>query len=264
LLYALKEISKPVLIAASITLGIFLLIEFLPIKSRLNTREIRFVIFEGQTVKEINKSLKEYNVLKEGDSFLNVDQNLEGYLFPDTYYFYKNSSSAVILEKIFKNFYKKADPILSQDGENYDRNLIIASLIEKEVPSSDERRIVAGIILKRLEVGMPLQVDATLCYIKSYAYSLGQKADSGVDSEIESCYPITKKDKEVDSLYNTYLYKGIPPKPISNPGEDAIRAVFEAKSSPYWYYLSDPVTKKTIFSKTLEEHNINRRRYLSN
>jgi len=170
----------------------------------------------------------------------------------------------VVLEKILSNFYAKADPLLSSDKENYERNFILASILEKEVPDFEERKIVTGILLKRLEVDMPLQVDATLCYIKSYAYSLNEQKESGVDSEIESCYPITKKDKKVDSLYNTYLYKGLPPAPISNPGEEAIQAVLEAKSSPYWFYLSDPRTQKTIFSKTLEEHNINRGRYLSN
>ena len=121
----------------------------------------------------------------------------------------------------------------------------MASLIEREVPDSDERRIVAGILWKRIENGIPLQVDATICYIKS-----------------GPCLPITEEDKDRDSLYNTYRYLGLPPAPISNPGADAIEASKNPEDSPYWYYISDPETNQTIFAQTLDEHNRNVVKYL--
>jgi UPF0755 protein len=76
------------------------------------------------------------------------------------------------------------------------------------------------------------------------------------------CYPLTSVDFKTDSSYNTYSHKGLPPTPIDNPGTSAISAVLNPKSSPYWYYLSDPKTKKTIFAKTLEEQDRNRQIYL--
>ncbi|MDD4761775.1 MAG: endolytic transglycosylase MltG [Candidatus Pacebacteria bacterium] len=264
MLYVLKQLGKPVFTAALIVLGVFFIFEFFLLKNKKESREITVVIYEGQTVREIDDNLKDLGIFKNGESLLTLSQSLEGRLFPDTYRFFKNSSAVVVVEKILENFYKKADPLLLKDSENYDRNLILASLIEREVPRFEERKIVAGILLKRLETGMPLQIDASLCYIKSHAYSINNlaKTEAEVDSGLKSCYPLTKQDKEVDSPYNTYKYKGLPPAPISNPGEEAIRSVLEAKSSPYWYYLSDPKTKRTIFSKTLEEHIANIRRYL--
>lgn len=263
--YVLKEFFKPVLAAAFLALVVFFVFEFFILRNEKESREISFVVYEGQTVREINAGLKDFGVLKEGENLLSLSQPLEGYLFPDTYRFYKNSSAAILVEKILENFYKKADPLLLKDKENYERNLILASIVEKEVPNFEERKIVAGILLKRLKEGMPLQVDASLCYIKTHAYSVQNLTEtkSGVDSVIKSCYPLTKQDKEIDSPYNTYKYKGLPPAPIGNPGEKAILAVLEAKESPYWYYISDPKTKRTVFSKTLSEHIANIRKYLS-
>ena len=102
--------------------------------------------------------------------------------------------------------------------------------------------------MKRLKLGMTLQVDAAVCYLK---------ARNG------RCYPLGKNDFAVDSLYNTYLYRGLPPAPIANPGLSAINAALNPAPSSYIYYLSDPKTGKTVFSETLEEHNENRRKYLN-
>ncbi|PIV31820.1 endolytic transglycosylase MltG, partial [Candidatus Wolfebacteria bacterium CG02_land_8_20_14_3_00_37_12] len=131
------------------------------------------------------------------------------------------------------------------------RLITIASYLEKEVPGNDDRRIVAGIIEKRLKIGMPIQIDATVLYNKC----------SGRFSE---CPLLVKSDFKKDSPYNTYTRLGLTPTPISNPSLDAIKAVIEKKDSGYWFYLSDPKTKKTIFSENLEKHNINRAKYLLN
>ena len=122
----------------------------------------------------------------------------------------------------------------------------MASLIEKEVKTPEDKKIVSGILWKRLENSIPLQVDATISYIT------GKKGDS-----------VSIEETKIDSPYNTYKYKGLPLGPISNPGLESIIASIYPENSDYWYYLSTP-EGKTIFSKTLEEHNIAKAKYLKN
>lgn len=196
---------------------------------------------EGATVGEINELLKQKGVLTEG-----LPESLEGYLFPDTYEFFIPSSPETVKAKFAENFNRKARAVVPPGIAEPDLReiLIKASLVEKEVPNPSERRVVAGIMLKRLMANTPLQMDASLCYGRG-----------------PSCSP--KAYKQIDSPFNTYLYRGLPPSPIANPGLDAITAVLSPSPSPYWYYLSDPETQKTIFAKTLDEHNVNIVKYLS-
>lgn len=183
-----------------------------------------------------------------------LSTDLEGYLFPDTYEFFAGSKAVAVARRMGENFDTKALPSFAKAVEDRSsilpsRNLNdiikVASLIEKEVPGSDDRRIVAGIIWKRLRNRFPIQVDSAICYVKP-----------------EPCYPVTKDDFAVDSPYNTYMYKGLPPTPISNPGLDAIIAAMSPKESPYWFYLTEPKKGRTIFSIDLDEHNKNVYRYL--
>ena len=113
----------------------------------------------------------------------------------------------------------------------------MASILEKEVVSLHDKKIVAGILWKRIANGVPLQVDSTINYIT-------QKNNASV----------SVKDTDIDSPYNTYKYSGLPKGPISNPGIDSIMAAIYPTKSQYWYYLSADGTGKTIFSQTLEEH----------
>jgi len=218
-------------------------------------KDIEVVIFEGETLKDIDKKLSDLNILKQ-NNLLNFDigslkieydflanaQNLEGFLFPDTYRFAFESDPRDILRKILDDFKLKAGTVSYHD-------LIIASIIEKEVPFEEDRYLISGILAKRLSTGLPLQVDATICYAK-------------LQSTI-GCHPFNKSDFEINSPYNTYKKVGLPPTPIANPGISAIKAAQNPKTSKYWYYLSDPKTKGTIFSKTLDEHNRNRVKYLN-
>jgi len=121
----------------------------------------------------------------------------------------------------------------------------MASMIEKEVQTPEDKKMVSGILWKRITEGMPLQVDATVNYITG-------KHDKGVQI----------KDTVIDSPYNTYKYYGLPKGPISNPGMDSIQAAIYPQKSVYWYYLSATKTGETIFSKTLEEHNLAISKYL--
>jgi UPF0755 protein len=190
--------------------------------------------------------------------------NLEGRLFPDTYQFYTNSSVNDVVAEMADDFNAKAQPLFTAAGDTptssaEEQTLIIASIVEKEVPDQVDQELVAGIILKRLAMGIPLDIDATVCYAKFQAEF--QEEATSTSSTPGAC-SLTPLDFKIDSPYNTYLYKGLPPGPIGNPGTSAITAALHPQSSPYLYYLSDPKTGKTIFAKTLDEQNQNKVKYL--
>jgi len=175
-------------------------------------------------------------------------ENLEGFLFPDTYQFPLRVSGEEVVKKMRDNFDKKLTPDLKKEiqrqGKTISEIITMASLIEKEVSKNEDKELVSGILWKRLKNNIPLQVDATITYIT------GKRTTK-----------ISKEETQIDSPYNTYKYLGFPPGPICNPGIDSIKAAIYPKNSEYWYYLSTP-EGKTIFSKTLEEHNIAKEKYL--
>lgn len=206
--------------------------------------DVLVTIVPGMTVKEIDDKLSALGVIKDGE----LDSDPEGFFPPDTYYFSPDMSREKAVKKFSENFEKKVLPFF-RNRDNFLKILTVASLLEKEIPAYEEQRIAAGILEKRLAAGMPLQIDATIVYIKCRGRFL-------------NCPPLTKADYEIDSPYNTYLRAGLPPAPISNPSIQSIRAAINPVKSEYWYYLSDPKTKKTIFSKILDEHNENRAKFL--
>lgn len=174
--------------------------------------------------------------------------SLEGYLFPDTYRFHKDATAEDVATKMLGNFDTKAAPLIANAAKESGRSaydiLKVASIVEAEVPHKDDRPIIAGIVWKRLSIGMGLQVDSTVNYV----------TDRGHAS-------LTAEDLKIDTLYNTYKYRGLPPTPIGNPGLSAIEAAISPKESSYLYWLSAK-DGTTIFSKTLDEHNTAKARYL--
>ena len=184
------------------------------------------------------------NVMKQGGG------TLEGRLFPDTYNFFTDMNASSVVDEFLANFNAKAAPLFASDTKKAAQDLILASIVEKEVPSSTDQEVVAGILLKRLSAGMPLDVDATVCYAKF------------MTEPATRCAALVPADFTINLPYNTYLYKGLPPGPIGNPGVGAITAVLHPQGSPYWYYLSDPKTGVTIYAKTLAEQVANQKRYL--
>lgn len=225
--------------------------------------EVSVLIPEGFTLVQIKNRLKEAELAgadrflalatirnwQDSFSFLSSApegrESLEGFLFPDTYRFNLNMSNEAVITKFLRTFENKTSE-LRQDAQNRGRNfyniVILASILEKEVPLED-MPLAAGVLLKRLQAGVPLQVDATLVYV------LGR--------------PIKREDTtSLDSLYNTYRYLGFPPTPIANPGFAALSAALNPQTSDYWYYLSRRSDGATIFSRTLEEHNVARAKYL--
>ncbi|MFH1714261.1 MAG: endolytic transglycosylase MltG [Candidatus Nealsonbacteria bacterium] len=185
-----------------------------------------------------------YEFLKEKPDWV----GLEGYLFPDTYEIKKGATVLEIIEKQLANFEKKITPEMEQEigkqGKTLFEIITMASLIEKEVRSLDDKKIVSGIFSKRIKQGYPLQSCASIAYITGIAK-----------------FRYSFEETRVESPFNTYLYYGLPPGPVSNPGLDSIMAAIYSKESPYFYYLSTP-EGETIFSRTLAEHNSAIEKYL--
>jgi len=226
----------------------------------------KITIIEGWDIRDISFYLQEQGVTKAADFSTLVNSakdfsedfdflsskpeilSLEGYLFPDTYEIQKGESTEELVRKILKNFGEKLTPELREEIKKQDKTIFeiitMASLIEKEVKTMPDKKLVSGVLWKRLENGMPLQVDATISYIT------GKKNAK-----------VLIADTQIDSRYNTYKYLGLPRGPISNPGLDSIVAAFSPENSKYWYYLSTP-EGETIFSRTLDEHNQARAKYL--
>ncbi len=213
--------------------------------------DVTVTIPEGTNLADMSRIFTSAGLLPEGALLGEQHMKLEGYLFPDTYDFYKTATAPDIIEKMKARF----DEIAQKNNLAVDeRTVIIASILEKEVQTYEDMRVVAGIIEKRLRLGMPLQVDASVAYGACYATFLSSEYCDV--SEANLALNIRR-----DSTYNTYTRAGLPSGPISNPGLNALRAAANPQESEYLYYLS---TKegKTIFSKTLEEHNEARARYI--
>jgi UPF0755 protein len=251
------------------------LISFLTSKARQETREIK--ILEGWGIGDIALYFEDLGMFKQED-FLDLvgrpgffgspDSNfynelvnssrlmvyrtssapLEGYLFPDTYEVFEDATLRDIIKKMVINFDSKVTQDLRDEAARQDKNfykvLIMASIIEAEVPNEEDRAIVSDIFWSRLDSGVALQSDATLNYI------IGGDSPS-----------LTYDQLEIDSQFNSYKYKGLPPTPIGNPGVSAIRAALYPADTDYFYFLSTP-ERETIFSRTLLEHNTAKNKYL--
>ncbi len=212
-----------------------------------NTVPVRITIPEGLSNRGIagllSKSLPHFNK----ERFLKLAASKEGYLFPDTYIFSPTITEEKIIEEMEQNFAERTLPLkgkIHDFGKPLHDVLTMASLIEGEVRTTETRKQVSGILWKRLELGMPLQVDAVFPYI------LGRNT-----------FEVTLDDLKIDSPYNTYLYAGLPPGPINNPSLDAISAAITPTPSPYLYYLTDS-EGQMHYARTHEQHLINRAKYL--
>ncbi len=210
------------------------------------------------TAYDIDRILAGVNVLQQGQLINSTSAvALEGELFPDTYYFYASSTPDEVIQKMTNDFAAKAQPFFAAQnvtGIVEEQDLIIASLIQKEVASSTDQAIVAGIIEKRLADNIYLDIDATICYAKQ------QKAPTST----ANCSPLTAADLKINSPYNTYTHYGLPPTPIGNPDASAITAALNPATSSYLYYLSDPKTGATVYAMTLAQQEANEKKYLDN
>lgn len=210
---------------------------------QLNT--IKVTVPEGLNKFEIAKLLQEK--FSDFDSVAFISMAAEGYLFPDTYFFRQNATPAEIIKAMTDNFEKKIgdyrDDIM-KFGRTLEDTVIMASIIETEARQSETRKIIAGILWKRIDMGMPLQVDVSFKYVNG-----------------KTTPDLTLNDLEIDSPYNTYKYSGFPPTPIANPGIESMLAAISPISNNYLYFLSDK-NGQMRYAATFDEHKRNKRIYL--
>jgi len=178
-------------------------------------------------------------------SSLSRKATLEGFLFPDTYRVWKDQLPQGLIKKQLDAFATRAFRLIEgaeKQGRTLNEVVTLASIVEKEVANPEDRKIVAGIFWNRLQSGMPLQSDATVNYVTH----AGRTRPTIIDLAVESAY-------------NTYAHRGLPPGPICNPGADALEAALNPAKTPYRYFLTD-ANGKTYFARTLEEHILNRKK----
>jgi UPF0755 protein len=208
---------------------------------------IKILIPEGLDAKDLEKSFVSSIPVFDGEKFFAMAKKEEGYLFPDTYFFFTIVKPEEAIETMRTNFDAKIKPIadrIQASGHSLADIVIMASIIERETVTPVDRRIVSGILWKRIKLGMPLQVDAAFDYVNG-----------------KSTHALTMEDLRTDSPYNTYTNKGLPPGPICNPGIDTILAAAEPTKTSYLYYLSD--AKGVMhYAKTFDEHKVNKVKYL--
>lgn len=234
------------------------------LRSDPDRQEMSIRIIEGWTTQQISDYFEERKLTNASDFLRSTQQDwksqypflsdipprngLEGYLFPDTYRIFEDSDSEVIIRKMIDNFGKKITSDMREDArkQGYTLHAIVtlASIIEREVKGEQERRIVSDIFRRRLSIGMPLQADSTINYLT------GKKDPQAASADLR-----------IDSLYNTYKYKGLPPGPIGNPGLESLNAALHPISNTYLYFLTSP-DGKAHFSETFEEHKQKKYKFL--
>mgnify|MGYP000477822766 FL=1 len=207
------------------------------------TNGVRLTIPEGFTSKQVFARMEALElgskediekVLKEMDfPYPHPNNNFEGYFYPETYIFPENVKTKQVIETILNEFLKKFPPEKYPDKQKFYDNLKLASIVEAEVSDMADKPKVAGIFIKRLEIGMRLESDATL------KYELGRQA--------------TRNElKSQNTVYNSYKVKGLPPTPIGNPPIETFRAVLNAEKTDNLFFFTHK--GKTYYSKTHEEH----------
>ncbi|MDW8096905.1 MAG: endolytic transglycosylase MltG [Aquificaceae bacterium] len=215
----------------------------------------KVTIPEGSDLYEIARLLEEKGICSSED-FLNYalsedvakkyglkTHTLEGFLFPDTYFFSKNTHPLKVIDTMHKNFLRRTQELrqrLAEKGLSLESWVTIASMVEKETAKPEERPLISAVIHNRIKSGMKLQIDPTVIYaLKRKGLWEGKLTPSHLREE---------------DPYNTYYYYGLPPSPICNPGLDSLKAALEPAPVDYLYFVADGSGGHN-FSRTLEEHN---------
>jgi UPF0755 protein len=217
------------------------------ILGKYQTISVKITIKEGTSNKEIADVLKKEIINFNSQEFLSKTKDKEGYLFPDTYFFSPKAQIDEIIFKMENNFdfkIQKYQKDILKSKKPLSDIIKMASILEGEAKTTEDRRIVSGILWKRIKMKIPLQVDATFKYINS-----------------KGTFDLTLDDLKIDSPYNTYKILGLPKTPINNPGEDAIYASLNPTETDYLYFLTGK-DGKMYYSKTFEEHKIKKQKYL--
>lgn len=215
------------------------------------TLDVWITIPEGKRAEEVAQILQK-SVPTYQESWPTILSEHEGYLFPDTYLVPRDADIQTIVSIMQNNFKNKYAKIVANrpPKQPQEEIIILASLVEREAKLEKDRPLIASVLLNRLEIGMALQVDATVQYALGY-----QNTKEGWWKR-----QLTIDDVKVKSPYNTYENPGLPPGPIANPGRAVIEAVINPAQTNYLYYLADN-SGVTHYAKTLDEHNANIKKY---
>jgi UPF0755 protein len=237
--YAFIQPQNIITIVSRITSGDF---ELEPSKVRVE---------EGMSAEQIAALLKKSVPDFEADAFYALAVEKEGRLFPDTYFILPGEEPQLVVSLMTGNFNEhirdvQVSAAITSFGKPLNDVLTMASILEKEAATTQDRRIIAGILWHRIDIGMKLQVDATFSYING-----------------KNSFTLTKSDLATDSPYNTYVYKGLPPGPIGSPSIDAILAAVTPVDTSYVYYLSD-LDGVVHYSTTYAQHLEKKAKYLDN
>ena len=216
----------------------------------LATNDVWVTIPEGLRAQEIADILKK-NLKTFSESWKDILEKNEGYLFPDTYLIPKTSDVNLVLSILKNNFEKKYNTIDSKNSNFSKEELVtIASLIEREARFAKDRPLVASVIVNRLNNGIKLDIDATVQYVLGYQENEKRWWKKN----------LTFEDLKVNSPYNTYRIRGLPKAPISNPGVATLNAALNPSQTDYLYYISDK-SGRNHYAETLEAHNANIKKY---
>ncbi|MBI2097853.1 MAG: endolytic transglycosylase MltG [Candidatus Vogelbacteria bacterium] len=202
---------------------------------------------EGSSVREMAAILAAAWPDFAAAEFMTAALPLEGYLFPDTYFFQPSAGPAEVINHLRDNWQEKIkslQPAIARSGRTLEQIIIMASLLEKEARDPEARQIIAGILWKRLDNEMPLQVDAVFPYIVG-----------------KNTFELDSRDLATTSPYNTYRLRGLPVGPITNPGLGAIEAALNPAETDYWYYLSDRAGN-FHYAVDFDAHRANKAKYL--
>jgi UPF0755 protein len=228
------------------------------------TAPLVVTIREGVRAEEIADLMEDEGVMS-GEQFLEAingsydfivlrskpdGQDLNGYLFPETYFFGRAQTPEEIVRQILATFEERFNEELRQEAANLGLSvysvLKIASIVEREAVVPEERPIIASVFLRRLRLGIPLEADPTVQYaLANDPVNVGRYGYWKQN--------LTTQDLEIDSPYNTYRIVGLPPGPIANPGLDSILAVIRPEQTNYLYFVAKP-DGSHAFAETLEEH----------
>ncbi len=242
--------------AGSYTLSAQQSLPELALKLTQGTEDTWITLLEGWRREEIAEYLNSQENLTSFDAeeFLTLSAASEGMLFPDTYLIPNESTAKTVYDLLTRTFEKKfVDAYalqIANSGKKVPELVTFASLIQREAKSFSDMRHVAGILKNRMRLGMPLQVDATLQYVRGY-------------DEVKKTWwsPPLVEFKKTQSPYNTYLTLGLPPHAIANPGLEALRAALDPLPTDDVFYIHAP-SGVMYYAETLEEHNQNVARYL--
>lgn len=252
--YRIKIYLKLNKIAKNIKAGTFVLNETLTLRDLLeklqtnSQKYIKVTIPEGYTLKQIKNTLFEKGLinirkfdeeLKKRKDFyyLMPNKSFEGFFYPETYFFTELQNESEIIDMFLNKFMATFPKERFQNKEEFYNRLILASIIEKEAANDREKALVASVFQNRLNINMKLQSDATLAFLYDY-----------------SRRKFYHKDLRLDSPYNSYKFKGLPPTPICSPGLVSMTASIRPPKTDYYYFVISKEGDKHLFSKTYREH----------